>query len=92
MFLVTYEKRNGDLLYRKRMSIPGKIGSITSMGWKIKDIKQEFKGKYYSFCDYNFQLRKYQVINHYKIKVKRFFKRYSTTLALIVMIPLYLIK
>lgn len=92
MFLITYEKRNGELLYRKRMSIPGKIGSITSMGWKIKDIKQEFKGKYYSFADYSFQLRKYQVINHYKMKFKHCLKKYGTTLALIVMIPLYLIK
>ena len=92
MFLITYEKRNGELLYRKRMSIPGKIGSITSMGWKIKDIKQEFKGKYYSFADYNFHLRKAQVINHYKIKIKNYIKKYGTTLALIILVPLYFYK
>ena len=92
MFLVTYKKRNGELIYRKRNSIPGKIGSTTSMGWKIENIQQEFKGKYYSFADYNFLLRKQQVINHYKVKVRRFLKKYGTTLALLVMIPLYLIK
>lgn len=92
MFLVTYRKRNGELIYRKRMSIPGKIGSKTSMGWKIENIQQELNGKYYSFRDYSFELRKQIVFNHYKIKVKNFFKKYSTTLALIILIPLYLIK
>ena len=92
MFLITYEKRNGELIYRKRMSIPGKIGSTTSMGWKIKNIQQEFKGSYYSFADYNFLLRKQQVINHYKVRIRCFFKKYGTTLALIVMIPLYIFK
>jgi len=92
MFLITYRKKNGELIYRKRMTIPGKIGSQTSMGWTVVNIQQELNGKYYSTRDYIFKLRQQIVINHYKVKIKQFFKRYSTTLALIVMIPLYLIK
>ena len=92
MFLITYEKRNGELIYRKRMSIPGKIGTTTSMGWKIKDIKQELDGKWLSTRDYAFAFKKKVVFNHYKMQIRHFFKKYASTLALIILIPLYIIK
>lgn len=92
MFLITYKKRNGELLYRKRMSIPCGIGQITSMGWKVIDIKQEYKGKYISLRDYTFLSQRDRIVRHYIIKTKRFFKIYGSTLALIILVPLYLIK
>lgn len=53
MYLVIYEKRNGDIIKRKRFSLPGHtIGEYTSMGWKIIDILWFYDGEYYSFPDY----------------------------------------
>ena len=47
--LVIYQKKNGDIIERKRATFPEhQIGEYTSMGWKILDIKHEYKNKYYS--------------------------------------------
>ena len=53
-YLVLYERTNGELLYRYRKSLPQyEIGSYTSMGWKLVDIKQLDKGKCLSLYDYS---------------------------------------
>lgn len=53
-YLVLYERTNGELLYRYRKSLPQyEIGSYTSMGWKLVDIKQLDKGKCLSMYDYS---------------------------------------
>lgn len=92
MFLITYKKRNGELLYRKRNSIPCAIGKHTSMGWTVVDIKQNYKGKYVSLRDYTYLCQRDRVFRHYQMKIRSFFKKYGTSLALIVMIPLYIFK
>lgn len=53
-YLVLYERTNGELLYRYRKSLPQyEVGSYTSMGWKLVDIKQLDKGKCLSQYDYS---------------------------------------
>lgn len=53
-YLVLYERTNGELLYRLRNSIPQyEIGSYTSMGWKVLDIRHLYKGKCLSLYDYS---------------------------------------
>lgn len=92
MFLITYKKKNGELIYRKRMSVPCGIGQTTSMGWKVIDIKQNYKGKYVSLRDYAYLCQRDRVFHHYKLKIRTFLKKYASGLALIILIPLYLIK
>lgn len=44
-FLVIYQKSSGELIYRTRTSRPNyKVGDRTSMGWKVIDIKNLYKG------------------------------------------------
>lgn len=53
-YMVIYEKRNGELLYRYRTSLPLlEKGKRTSMGWLVKDVKVLDSGKMLSFWDYN---------------------------------------
>lgn len=53
-YLVLYERTNGELIYRYRKSLPQyEVGSHTSMGWKLVDIKQLDKGKCLSLYDYS---------------------------------------
>lgn len=91
MFLVIYQKSNGEILERKRNTFPNyAIGEYTSMGWLVLDIRYKYKNKYYTSSDY------------YKIKCKRkkynfrslrlFLKKYATTILLIIIIILYLFK
>ena len=54
MELITYKKRNGEIIERIRTTgIPYKIGEVTSMGWLVLDIKYNFRGKFYSREKYN---------------------------------------
>ena len=56
-YLILYE-RNGDLFYRYRKSKPQyDIGSYTSMGWKLLDIKYLKSGKALSYNDYSTTLQ-----------------------------------
>ena len=51
--IITYQKSNGDMIYRERMSLPEtKIGEITSMGWKVIDIHYEYDGNYLHYNDF----------------------------------------
>lgn len=53
-YLVLYERTNGDMLYRYRKSLPEyEVGSYTSMGWKLVDIKVLDKGKCLSQYNYS---------------------------------------
>ena len=92
MYLITYKKRNGDIIYRKRNSLPGNIGDKTSMGWIIQDIQYQFGNKYYSFIDYKNISRKYYNKSHKLRIINKYIKKYGTSVALIVLIPLYLFK
>lgn len=51
--IVTYQKRNGDILLRPRKSLLGlRIGDETSMGWKVLNIHYLYDGNYYTYNDY----------------------------------------
>ena len=53
-YLVLYQRTNGEMLYRFRKSLPEyEVGSYTSMGWKLLDIKQLDNGKCLSMYDYS---------------------------------------
>ena len=92
MYLITYKKRSGELIYRKRNTLPGYIGQETSMGWIIENIEYLFGNKYYSFKDYQLLMEKRNVKKYYSNKFEIFFKKYSTILTLILLIILALIK
>lgn len=93
MYKITYKKRNGIIFQRIRNTLPIQtIGQETSMGWIILDIKKNFNGKYYSFAEYKQVSRKKYKLNHINTIIKIFFKRYSTTITLIILLPLYILK
>lgn len=85
MYQITYQKRNGDIFYRERWTLPDhKIGEETSMGWKILDIKEYFKGKYYSAPEYYKIYSKWKKRNRKILYIKNIFKKYMPNLATIV--------
>lgn len=92
MYQIEYKKRNGEIIKRIRNTLPGKIGETTSMGWIIMDIKYAFKDKYYSLRDYQILFKKQSKINRINRTINKFLKKYATTMALVVLVPLYLIK
>lgn len=93
MYQITYKKRNGEVFYRIRDSLPTQtIGEETSMGWIILDIKYLINNKFYSFSEYKQIMKKYKKINHVLRYTNQFMKQYATTLFLIILIPLYLFK
>lgn len=92
VYLITYQKKNGELLHRKRNSLPGNIGDETSMGWIIQDIQYQFGNKYYNFIDYKKISRKYFSKTHKIRTINNYIKKYGTSVALIILIPLYLFK
>ena len=53
MYAVFYKKQNGEVIIRKRSTLPPyAIGGCTSMGWKILDIKYVYNGNYYNGAEY----------------------------------------
>jgi len=60
--VITFQKRNGDIIMRPRMDSFGlHIGDTTSMGWKVLDIHYQFyDGNYYHEDDYDRKQRKYR--------------------------------
>lgn len=54
MIQITYQKRNGNILYRLRKTmLPYRIGDTTSMGWKVLNIEYEYNQKFYTYYEYN---------------------------------------
>lgn len=48
LYMITYQKSNGDIFFRARKSTLGlKIGDETSMGWTVLDIHEYYDGNYY---------------------------------------------
>lgn len=96
MYLITYQKRNGELIYRERMSLPGRIGDTTSMGWLIQDINYFYNGKYYSNSDYNKLMNKnHNIVKSYR-RIREFIKKdlwkYTLFILYIPLITLYIAK
>ena len=89
MYLITYQKSNGDVFCRIRNTIPQyKIGGETSMGWKVLDIKYRFKDTYYTLPECRKQEKKYykklHIINH----IKHFLKSNYTMLFVVILVIL----
>lgn len=58
-YLITYQKRNGDIFLRSRTTpLNYKKGDETSMGWKVLNIHYYHEGNYYQQLDYYRVLRK----------------------------------
>lgn len=93
MYQVTYQKRNGEIFNRIRNTLPNEtIGEHTSMGWLIVDIKRRHKDKFYSASDYYKISSKSRDYSRKFRLIKRFVKKYATTTALIILVPLYFLK
>lgn len=62
-YKVYYQKRNGEVIIRSRTTLPPQgIGEISSMGWKILDIKIYHQYRWYSleteYAEYKASKRK----------------------------------
>lgn len=69
-YLVLYEKNNGDMIYRYRKSKPQyEVGSITSMGWKLVDIRKLYNGSVISEYNYNELINKKLMLMNYITKL-----------------------
>lgn len=65
-FMVTYQKRNGDILLRARKTLSGmRVGDETSMGWTVLNIHYNYEGNYYTHDDY------YRMVRHRQLKKKK---------------------
>jgi hypothetical protein len=92
MYLIFYQKRNGEVICRIRNTMPQtSIGKETSMGWKVVDIKQRFKNSYYSFSECNKlennRIKKYRFIKN----IKSYFNKYAIQL-IFILILFFLLK
>ena len=69
MYMVVYQKQNGEIFSRIRKTLPKySRGETTSMGWKIVDIKYQFyDGDYYT----SWELRKKRIELKEASKFKR---------------------
>lgn len=61
-YIITYQKQNGEIFERKRTTLPNiKVGGISSMGWKVLDIKVYCQYRWYSletqYAEYKAALR-----------------------------------
>ncbi len=93
MYKIVYEKSNGQLIERIRTTLPHyKIGEMTSMGWIIKNIQYNFNNNYYDYIEYRQKVNKAKQYNHMFNNIRTFIKKYSTSLLILVFIPLYLLK
>ena len=90
MYLIIYQKRNGDIIERYRNTRPDlAIGEESSMGWVLKDIKYNFNNKYYSHADYKKLLHKQYKMNNIKNKILSYIKIVSQIGIFIILFPIY---
>lgn len=88
MIRITYQKRNGDIIERDITGFTThRVGEVTSMGWKIIDIKHKYKGKYYSLNKYDKIVQRQWNIEKKLIDLKRkiytIFKEISNLIVII---------
>lgn len=89
MYKIVYKKVNGDIIERIRNTMPSHaIGEYTSMGWLILDIQYFIGNNYYDYFTYkkilNKRIKKYHIIKNIKSSVKK----YGSSLALLILVPL----
>ena len=93
MYLISYQKRNGDIICRVRNTMPQyALNRETSMGWKVVDIKQRFKGSYYSIPEWNKLSRKNIKKQRFIRKINKLFKEYATKFVMVIIIAVLLYK
>lgn len=80
MYMVVYQKQNGEIFNRIRNTLPGYVkGETTSMGWKIVEIKYQFyDGKYYTSRELREKRAKLKEKNKFSRKVFCFLHKKST--------------
>lgn len=93
MIQVTYQKNNGEIFDRIRSTyLPYRVGDITSMGWKVLDIKYRYKDKFYSLEEYNNKLDKLFTKSVKRIKLKnnllKIYKELNYSVFLIILLKL----
>ena len=93
MIKIIYKKSNGDIIERVRNTLPThSIGEYTSMGWLILDIQYFIGNDYYDYSTYkkilNKKIKKYHIVND----IKSYIKKYGSSLALLILLPLILLK
>ena len=72
-YMVTYQKRNGDILLRARKTLYGmRVGDETSMGWTILNIHYNYEGNYYTYPDYCRIIRGQQLKKKKKHKLVKY--------------------
>lgn len=86
MYLITYQKSNGEIFCRIRNTIPEYgIGKETSMGWKILDIKCNYKNNYYSMSTYKYLQKKQYKRNHIRKNILKYVQRYFFIFILLIL-------
>lgn len=87
MYLISYQKRNGEVFCRIRNTIPEcGLGHETSMGWLVIDIKYYFKNGFYSLRDYQIKRDYYFKRKHLSRNIRQFFIHYGTTILLFIIL------
>lgn len=87
MYLISYQKRNGEVFCRIRNTIPDcGLGHQTSMGWKVIDIKYWFKNGFYSSNEYGNLKTKYYKRKHLSKTLNQFFIHYATIILLFIIL------
>lgn len=85
MYLITYQKSNGEIFCRIRNTIPEySIGKKTSMGWKILDIKCNYKNSYYTMSKYHCLQKKQFKRHHIKKDILKILHKYSFIIILLI--------
>lgn len=92
MYQITYKKRNGELIYRVRNTLPGYIGQETSMGWIIENIEYQFNNKYYSLKEYQLLMDKRNIKKYYTSKLEVLFRKYGTLITIFLLIIYSILK
>ena len=91
-FLVIYQKSSGELMYRTRTSRPNyKVGDRTSMGWKVIDIKNMYKGNILKSYDYREKIARKSLLNKLNIFMNNIHtKEFFNTITNYLMIYIFL--
>ena len=77
MYKIIYQKKNGQLLERIRVTLPQTgLNQETSMGWKIMDILYQYENNYYTKSDYRKLINKKIKRNQLKRNFIKYVKKY----------------
>lgn len=90
-YMVLYQRSNGEMIYRFRKSKPQyEVGSYTSMGWKLVDIRYLDNGKLVTDYDYHNRISK--LTNIYSRIQKLDYKTIIEMLLLVYIVKYLIVK